>query len=101
MYRLSIEIANLDEDMAEKAFHKMVESLSLITELDKKSVHVEPHDDVRGVWASIDLADPEFPSQAWRQSMVAVAKSLVNAILYNVSKATIHVMIEPVKLEGE
>lgn len=101
MHRLAIEIANIDEDMAEKAFHKMVESLSLITELDKKSVQVEPHDDVRGVWASVDLLDPEFPSQVWRQSMVAATKSLLNAILYNVTKATIHVMIEPIKLEGE
>lgn len=87
--------------MAEKAFHKMVESLSLITELDKKSVQAEPHDDVRGVWASVDLVDPEFPSQAWQQTTVAATKSLLNAILYKAPKTNVHVMISNDIQQGE
>jgi hypothetical protein len=93
MQRVAIEVVNVDEDVAEKAVRKAIAALSVITELDLRTIVVEPHDEVRGVWASVDLPDPELSPSAFRQSTAAAVKALVNAQLYVNNKSNVHVTV--------
>jgi hypothetical protein len=100
MQRLSIEIVNVDEAIAEDAVNTLIDALSHIVEPIKKSLKVEPHDDARGIWATIELKTHAMSSSsAYKQSVVASAKALLNLQFHHVTKATVHVTLTAEKGE--
>jgi hypothetical protein len=94
MQRLSIEIVNVDEAIAEDAVNTLIDALSHIVEPIKKSLKVEPHDDARGIWATLELKTHAMSSASvYKQGVVASAKSLLNLQFHNITKANVYVTL--------
>jgi hypothetical protein len=92
MQQLSIEIVNVDEDIAEQAVNTLVDALTLIVDPIKKSLKVEPHDETRGVWASFELKEHAMSSStSYKKAVVSAAKSIVELQFHNISKANVYV----------
>ena len=101
MLKVALELINIDEDQAEKCVEKTIETLSLIVHPIKKSIVVEPHDDVRGVWARFDVKDVESPSSSFNKALAAAIKSIVLMQVHPNTKAVVHVVIGNDKGEKE
>ena len=94
MQRLSIEIVNVDEEVAENAVNVMLQALTPVVDHIKKSLNIEPHDEARGIWASLDLKDHATSStSSYKQSVVAAVKAVLNLQFHNVAKANVYVTL--------
>lgn len=99
MKNIAIEVVNIDDALAETAVKTTINLLSTIIPLRTNTLLIEPHDDVRGVWARVDLDEPETPSASFEKYVVSAIKALINMNIYNVTTAVIHVRID--EIEGE
>lgn len=99
MQNIAIEVVNLDDVLAEKAVRTTIDLLSTIIPLKTDSLRIEPHDEIRGVWARIDLEKPEKPSASFEKHVAAAVKALINVNIHNITSAVIHVRID--EIEGE
>ena len=94
MPKVAVELINIDEDQAEKAVEKTIDALSLIIQPIKKSILIEPHDEVRGVWAKFDVKDTEdSSSSSYRQALVAAVKSFLLMQTHVNNKVNVHVRV--------
>lgn len=101
MRRVAIEVTSVDEPMAEGAVASATRALSDMLSISVNKLHVEPHDDVRGVWAEIDVPLPENLSSNFEQLVVNAYKSLVLLALGPASKsANVHVTVRELE-KGE
>jgi hypothetical protein len=97
MKRLDVYIINIDEDLAEKAFLRAVDAVNTLNLIivNPKSVVVEPHDDYRGVTATLKysyvLVEAEQNKNA-SKGLQELMQSLIKAQLWNVS--TVKVLTE-------
>ena len=91
---VAIEVANVDELLAENAVQAAVEMLSTVVPIKPKSLKIEPHDDVRGIWTRVQMEDPEKTSASFEKYLVGAFKALINLQLHNVTTTVIHVRIE-------
>ena len=88
--RLDVYIINVDEDVAEKAFKQAVDALNQLDLIliSPKSVVIEPHDDYRGVTATLKysyvLVEAEQNKNA-SKGLQELMQSLIKAQLWNVS----------------
>lgn len=96
---IAIEVVNLDDHLAEGAVKSTVQVLSTILPLRTKTLIIEPHDDVRGVWARLEMDDPEKISPAFDKHVVATFKALINMQLHGITSAVVHVFVDE-KEEG-
>lgn len=99
MQNIAIEVVNLDEALAEKSVRTTIDLLSKVIPLKVDTLLIEPHDDVRGVWARIDLDEPEVTSSSFEKYVASTIKALINLQLHNVGSTVIHVRID--EIEGE
>lgn len=99
MKNIAIEVVNIDDVIAETAVKTTIKLLSTIIPLKANTLLIEPHDDVRGVWARVDLDEPETPSASFEKYVVAAIKALINMNIHNITTAVIHVRID--EIEGE
>jgi hypothetical protein len=91
---VAIEVANVDELLAENAVQVAVEMLSTVVPLKPKSLEIEPHDDVRGIWSRVQMDNPEKTSASFEKYLVGAFKALINLQLHSVTTTVIHVSIE-------
>jgi len=91
---VAIEVANIDEVLAENAVRQAIEMLSTVVPLKPKTFESEPHDDVRGIWSRVQMEDPEKTSASFEKYLVGAIKALINLQLHNVTTTVIHVSIE-------
>jgi len=91
---VAIEVANVDELLAENAVKAAIEMLSTVVPLKPKSLEIEPHDDVRGIWARVQMENLEKTSTSFEKYLVSSIKALINLQLHNVATTVIHVRIE-------
>lgn len=96
---LAFEVIHVDEDQAEKAVLLAIETIKPITKSKKDSVVIEPHDGYRGVWARIEIEEPEHSTKVFRESIVRYLKHYVETLLYKNAKA--HVLVTLSKTEGD
>lgn len=101
MPKVALELINIDEDQAEKFVQRTIETLSLIVQPIKKSIVIEPHDDVRGIWARFDVKDVESPSSSYNKALAAATKSIILMQMHPNAKAVVHVVISNDKGENE
>lgn len=101
MPKVAVELINIDEDQAEKFVQKTIETLAQVVQPIKKSVVVEPHDDVRGIWARFDVKETESPSPSYNKALVAAVKSLLMMQIHPNTKAVVHVIVSNDKGEKE
>jgi hypothetical protein len=89
---LVVEITNVDDDIAESAFIRTVNAMAKMNHIrvDAKSRHVEPHDDTRGIFASIDI-DGGLSTSAQKLAVLRAFNSLLSLDLCENSKAKINV----------
>jgi hypothetical protein len=87
---LVVEITNVDDDIAESAFIRTVNAMAKMIRVDAKSQHVEPHDDTRGIFASIDI-DGGLSTSAQKLAVLRAFNSLLSLDLCENSKAKINV----------
>lgn len=99
MKNIAIEVVNLDDALAEQSVKTAINLLSTIIPLKVDTLLIEPHSDVRGVWARVDLDEPEVPSSSFEKYVASAVKALVNLQLHNITSAVIHVRID--EIEGE
>lgn len=101
MKRLVVHVVNVDEDIAEKVFDSAISAVSFLShvKVNKSSSHVEPHDDYRGIIASVEY---EFTTSEANESRVAsrkfqdVFQSLVEAPLWSIAQS--RVIVESSKI---
>jgi hypothetical protein len=95
MKRCTIQVVNVDEDVAEKALEKAVDALSRLVStvtFKEKSITVDPHDDYRGIYASFDY---EFTLKEGNESknasraMQDTVQDLIKLQLWNVPQARV------------
>ena len=90
MKRLDAYIINVDEDLAEKAFLQAVDAINTLNLIivNPRSVVIEPHDDYRGVTATLKysyvLVEAEQNKNA-SKGLQELMQSLIKAQLWNVS----------------
>ena len=90
MKRLDAYIVNVDEDLAEKAFLRAVDAVTTLNLIivNPRSVVIEPHDDYRGVTATLKysyvLVEAEQNKNA-SKGLQELMQSLIKAQLWNVS----------------
>jgi len=96
---IAIEVVNIDEHLAEQAVRTATQMLVAILPLQTDTLHVEPHDDIRGVWARVDMENPEKISASFDKCVVSVYKALINMQLHNVSSTVVHVLINETRDE--
>ena len=95
MKRCTIQVVNVDEDVAEKALEKAVDALSRLSStlsIKEKSLSVDPHDDYRGIYATFDyeftLKEGNESKNASRELQDAV-QGLIKLQLWNVPQARV------------
>jgi len=93
MLKVAVELVNIDEVLAENNVKKTVDALALVAQPIKKSLVIEPHDDVRGVWASFTVKEPEDYSPMYDKALVAAIKSVVLVQEYVGKNANVHVTV--------
>lgn len=101
MKRLVAYVVGVDEDIAEKAFNDAVSAVSFLShvKVKKNSTQVEPHDDYRGIVASIDY---EFDTPEANESRNAskefqdAFQSVVKASLWNINQARVIIESSPI-----
>lgn len=91
MQTISIEVASVDDDLAEKAVRAATSAISTLIPLRPDTLHVEPHDDVRGIWAHVYMDDPEKMSSSFHKYVISAYKALIQLYLQQVTSAVIHV----------
>lgn len=101
MSKVAVELINIDEDLAEKAVQKTIDALAVIVQPIKKSIEIEPHDDVRGIWAKFDIKDTITPSSSYNKALVAAVKSLILMQESINSKVNVHVTVYDDKGDNE
>ena len=90
MKRLDAYIINVDEDLAEKAFLQAVDAINTLNLIivNPRSVVIEPHDDYRGVAATLKysyvLVEAEQNKNA-SKGLQELMQSLIKAQLWNIS----------------
>lgn len=101
MKRLVAYVIGVDEDIAEKAFNGAVSAVSFLSHVNvkKNSMQVEPHDDYRGIVASIDY---EFDTPEANENKNAskefqdAFQGLIKAPLWNINQARVIIESSPV-----
>lgn len=99
MPTLAFEVVHADEDQAEKAVRLAIETIKPITKSSSSSLVIEPHDDYKGIWARIEIEEPEHSTKVFRESLVRYLKHYVETLLYKNVKA--HVLVSLSKTEGD
>lgn len=95
MKTCTIQVVNVDEDVAEKAVEKMIDALSRLSStlsIKEKSLSVDPHDDYRGIYAVFNyefiLKEGNESKNASRELQDAV-QGLIKLQLWNVPQARV------------
>jgi hypothetical protein len=96
---IAIEVVNIDDAIADNAVRTTIKLLSTIIPLKVDSLLIEPHDDVRGVWARINLDRPQDASASFEKYVASAIKALINMNIHNITSAVVHVRID--EIEGE
>jgi hypothetical protein len=98
---VAIEVAGIDDDMAEQAVKSATKGLSDILQISINKLNIEPHDDTRGVWARIAVPRPENLASNFEQLVANAYKALVLLALGPANKsASVHVTVRDTE-EGE
>lgn len=79
----TIEIASIDEDMAEEGVRKAVQALAEIhPQVRYKSLQIEPHDDTRGVFCGLEVDAHDIPSANLTKLILDNLKHMIGLALY-------------------
>ena len=94
MKRLTVQVVNVDEDVAEKAFNRAVESLALLNviSIEKNSSVVDPHDDYRCIYATVNyefIAKEGNESKNASRELQDAAQSLIKLQLWHVNQSRV------------
>ena len=85
MKRLVTYVINVDEEVAEPAFIKALEIINSHMPnvfINKKSLFVEPHDDYRGIYASVEFDYRDIDDEKASQVIIDSVKDLIKMQLW-------------------
>lgn len=99
MQNIAIEIANVDDDLAEQAVQTATRVLSTMIPVKSDTLFSEPHSDVRGIWAHVLMDDPDDMSPSFHKYVISAYKALIQLHLQQVGSVVIHIMMN--KEEGK
>jgi hypothetical protein len=95
MSTLVVEVINVDDDVAESALKHALNGLneSSVVSVKLPSLHIEPHDDYRGIIAKVDLKEDSSKSGAegHRVRIMRTLNSFITMELQGNSKAKVQV----------
>jgi hypothetical protein len=93
LQNIAIEVVNMDDFLAETAVRTAVTTLATYIPLDLSTLTVEPHDDIRGVWARVVLTNDEKMTGEYSKLIIAALKSLIGLTVLNVKSPAIQIFI--------
>lgn len=81
--KYAIEIVSIDEDMAEEGVRKAVRALAEIhPQVRYQSLHIEPHDDARGIFCGVEIESHDIPSANLTKLLLDNLKHSISLALY-------------------
>lgn len=81
--KFAIEIVNVDEDMAEEGARKGIKALAEICpQVRYQSLHIEPHDDTRGIYCGVDVDPHDNPSANFTKLILDSLKHMIALAMY-------------------